>query len=595
MNLQKTRRILIGFAFALVMLAMPVALAAQEQIVFSSNRDVATDPEIYVMKTDGSSVKRLTVNSKFDGEASFSADGGRIVFTSTRDGNAEIYVMNADGSDQKRVTNSLGSDAHPSFSPDGTKITFISDREGGLEIFTMNSDGSNAVRLTSAPFSKFNPSFSPDGTKILFSAVDGNDSEIWLMNADGTNPVNLTDNTADDRTAKFNSAGTKIVYMSDVDDPIGHDFDIMIMNADGSNPVNLTRNTAGDADPSFSPDGGAVLYTSNSSGNNEVWAMTPGGTGAINLSNNPATDSRPSWGFANSIPELSNLTVNSPIDEGDTVTLAGEIVDGNAGDSITFSINWGDGHQESFEKSVGPFALTHTYVDDPPVGSPTEEYMIVLTVNDKRFGTDVEGKAVKVNNVNPIVSDLAVTPSPVTLGSQVTLTGNYTDPGYHGSPSDEQLSVIVNWGDGHIQVVTTTGAPGAISVTHQYPAVGNYTIKVQVNDNDTGVTIAPIDVVVSPPPPPAAPDGLRVDFIAANRIQIVWTDNSSNEDGFIIEGCAQRGCNNFVELGRVFPNIRHFVHGNLFPNTQYYYRVRAFNAGGMSDYTAVVSAKTLRK
>ncbi|HEU5132639.1 MAG TPA: fibronectin type III domain-containing protein, partial [Pyrinomonadaceae bacterium] len=104
-----------------------------------------------------------------------------------------------------------------------------------------------------------------------------------------------------------------------------------------------------------------------------------------------------------------------------------------------------------------------------------------------------------------------------------------------------------------------------------------------------------INVVVAPPPAPAAPTDLRVDFIAANRIQIVWTDNSDNEDGFAIERCSQRGCNNFLEIGRVFPGIRHYVDSQLFQNTQYYYRVRAFNAGGMSAYTDVVSAKTLKK
>jgi hypothetical protein len=57
----------------------------------------------------------------------------------------------------------------------------------------------------------------------------------------------------------------------------------------------------------------------------------------------------------------------------------------------------------------------------------------------------------------------------------------------------------------------------------------------------------------------------------------------------------KRGCNNFIEVGRVFPDINHFVHSNLFSNTQYYYRVRAFNVGGKSAYTDVVSAKTLRK
>src|SRR5215216_2594420 len=597
MKLQRKNygKLLIGFTFTLVLLAMPVALAAQENIVFSSNRDGAGNDEVYVMNTNGSDQKRLTFNTKFDGEASFSSDGGKIVFTSTRDGNAEIYVMNADGTNQKRLTNSLGSDAHPSFSPDGTKITFISDREGGLEIFTMNSDGSSPVRLTNPPFSKFNPSFSPDGTHILFTALDGNDSEIWLMDANGANPVNLTNNTADDRTARFNSAGTRIVYMSDVDDPVTHDFDIMIMNADGSNPVNLTKNIVGDSDPSFSPDGGTVVFISTRSGDAEIWAMTAGGTGAINLSNNAAAEFRPSWGFANSVPELSNVTVTSPIDEGETATLAGEIVDGNAGDGITFTVDWGDGHSQTFEKSVGPFALTHTYADDPPAGSPADEYVVTYSVNDHRFGVDNGSNIVKVNNVNPIVSDLAVTPGTVALGNQITLSGNYTDPGYHGSPSDEQLNVIVIWGDGQTKTLATTGGPGAISETHQYATVGNYSIKVQVTDNDGGFTLAPIDVVVSPPPPPAAPTDLRVDFIAANRIQIVWTDNSTNEGGFAIERCAQRGCNNFVEIGRVFPDIRHFVDVQLFPNTQYYYRVRAFNAGGMSAYTDVVSAKTLRK
>ncbi|HET6977956.1 MAG TPA: DUF5050 domain-containing protein [Pyrinomonadaceae bacterium] len=587
----------IGFVLTAILLAMPAVLAAQEKIVFSSTRDVANNPEIYVMNTDGSDVKRLTFNTQFDGEASFSADGGKIVFTSTRDGNGEIYVMNTDGTNQKRVTNNLGNDAHPSFSPDGTKITFISNREGGLEIFTMNSDGTNAVRLTNAPFSKFNPSFSPDGTRIIYSAIDGNDSEIWMMNADGSNPVNLTDNTADDRTAKFSPNGTRIVYQSDRDDPTGHNYEVMMMNADGSNQVNISRHSSSqDTDPSFSPDGDTVVFISTRTGDSEIWAMTPGGSGAINLSNNTATDLRPSWGTANSVPELSNVTVSSPINEGDTATLAGEIVDGNAGDSLTLTVDWGDGHSETFEKPVGPFALTHTYVDDPPFGSPTDDYSVTYSVNDHRFGTDVDGKLVKVNNVNPIVSDLAVTPAPVTLGNQVSLSANYTDPGYHGSPADEQLSVIVIWGDGQTKTLTTTGAPGSILETHKYAAAGTYTIGVQVTDNDGGFTLANINVVVSVPPAPAAPSNLRVDSVSSNRIQIVWTNSANNnQDGFIIESCAQRGCNSFIEVGRVFPDIRHFVHNNLFANTQYYYRVRAFNAGGTSSATEVVSAKTLKK
>ena len=38
---------------------------------------------------------------------SWSPDGNKIAFYSTKDGNGEIYVMNADGSGRERLTNNL--------------------------------------------------------------------------------------------------------------------------------------------------------------------------------------------------------------------------------------------------------------------------------------------------------------------------------------------------------------------------------------------------------------------------------------------------------------------------------------------------------
>ena len=69
------------------------------------------------MNAEGSGVTRLTTAAGFDGYPSWSRDGKRIAFTSTRDGNAEVYVMNAGGSGQQRVTQSPGFDGHPSWSP----------------------------------------------------------------------------------------------------------------------------------------------------------------------------------------------------------------------------------------------------------------------------------------------------------------------------------------------------------------------------------------------------------------------------------------------------------------------------------------------
>jgi len=48
--------------------------------------------------------------------------GGRIAFSSNRDGNYGLHIMNSDGTDQWRLTKSLYEDRHPVWSPDGTRI-----------------------------------------------------------------------------------------------------------------------------------------------------------------------------------------------------------------------------------------------------------------------------------------------------------------------------------------------------------------------------------------------------------------------------------------------------------------------------------------
>ena len=45
-----------------------------------------------------------------DTDASWSPDGTRILFDSTRDGNREVYVMNADGSGARNLTRNPAED-----------------------------------------------------------------------------------------------------------------------------------------------------------------------------------------------------------------------------------------------------------------------------------------------------------------------------------------------------------------------------------------------------------------------------------------------------------------------------------------------------
>jgi len=101
--------------------------------------------------------------------------GGKIAFTSNRDGNQEVYVMNADGSNQTNLSSNPANDLAPTRSPDGTKIAFTSNRDGNQQIYVMNADGTNQTRISNNNANDNIPRWSPDGTKIAFQTDrDGN-------------------------------------------------------------------------------------------------------------------------------------------------------------------------------------------------------------------------------------------------------------------------------------------------------------------------------------------------------------------------------------------------------------------------------------
>jgi len=569
------------------LMLMPVALVAQERIAYVDNTF-----DIWSMQTDGSDPKQLTKNTAGDGDPSFSPDGGKIAFVSSRDGNSEIYVMNADGTNQKRLTINTVTDQDPSWSPDGSKILFVSFRDSSADVFIMNADGTNPVNLTKYPTgNETEPVFSPNGKKIAFRALRDGGINIYIMNEDGTEQTALTDASGIDTEPAFSPDGSKIVFRSDRD---AGDREIYMMDADGSNEVNLTH-TPGVTElaPGFSPDGNKIIFYDTVG---QILVMDPNGANRDRIGT--VEGNEPSWGAENSLPVLSDVTITQQVDEGSFATLTLKISDADENDSFTLGVQW-DSKQitQLIEIPAGTksFEFMHKYTDDKPDGTASDTYPVKVTIDDHRFGKASAETQVTVNNVDPTLVGFAISPSPVVLGGTVKLSGTVEDPGYISDIADEALRVSLDWGDGSTEIMDLF-MPGPINPPqHKYAALGTYHVTVKVTDNDMGETVQMFDVVVSPPPPPAAPSGLRVDFVAMDRIQIVWTDNSNNEDGFIIESCQQRGCNNFIEVGRVFPDIRHFVHGNLFSNTQYYYRVRAFNAGGKSAYTDVVSAKTLRK
>lgn len=92
----------------------------------------------------------------------------------------------------------------------------------------------------------------------------------------------------------------------------------------------------------------------------------------------------------------------------------------------------------------------------------------------------------------------------------------------------------------------------------------------------------------SPPAslPPAAPSGLTASG-KKGAIALAWTDNSSNESGFLLERSVNGGA--FGPLAQLGANVRTYNDTNVTKNRTYAYRVRAFNADGNSAYSNVAS------
>jgi hypothetical protein len=188
------------------------------------------------------------------------------------------------------------------------------------------------------------------------------------------------------------------------------------------------------------------------------------------------------------------------------------------------------------------------------------------------------------NNVNraPLAS---LSAAPTTGNAPLTVS-------FNGSASSDPDGTIISYswdfGDG--------AAASGSATSHVYSTPGTYTARLTVTDNQgaSGSQTVSIQVSASAPTVPSAPSALSATATARSQINLTWTDNSSNENGFKIERCAGATCGNFKQIATVGANAANYSNSGLKRNTTYRYRIRAYNSAGNSAYSNVISARTMR-
>ncbi|GEP98351.1 fibronectin type III domain-containing protein [Chitinophaga cymbidii] len=183
----------------------------------------------------------------------------------------------------------------------------------------------------------------------------------------------------------------------------------------------------------------------------------------------------------------------------------------------------------------------------------------------------------------------------------IPVTGNYTfetysDDGsklYIGQYSHTATAVVNNDGAHGNQyregTIHLTAGAHPIAITY-FEATGGENMQVYWKNTAHGVTnrqLIPaqyfVDTITLPDTAPVAPTAINVQAVSHNKLNVSWTDNSSNESGFeVYRSATSNGAYSIVAT--VGANTASFTDSALNPQTTYYYRVRAINNYGNSGF-----------
>jgi len=267
-----------------------------KQLIVTARMANHENHNVYILNIDGTNVRRITDRGK-DACTYFSPDGKHIVFSSDRDADklppgdyadsanyppgSEVYIANVDGTNIRRLTFNTAYEAETSFSRDGKWILFTSNEDGNLELYRLTLDGKTKVRITNTPEMQEGGAFyMPDGKRIIYRAWKKGEeanknrvSQLYLINDDtrhdATGLQQLTDTQEFNWSPYPSPDGKHVVF--------AHrgtgDFEVYMLNIETKKLTRLTYHPKFDSYAVFSPDGHTMAFTSSRDGAPAIYLM----------------------------------------------------------------------------------------------------------------------------------------------------------------------------------------------------------------------------------------------------------------------------------------------------------------------------------
>lgn len=281
-------------------------------LIFQSERDGYPCDQMYVMRTDGSQLRRVSNGhgrvtcGYIIGDDPISPNPDQVIFSSTHDHGTEcpakpdyskgyvwpiyesfeMYTEKFGGGKLNRLTNNKFYDAEATVSPDQKEVVFTSTRDGDLDLYVMKVDGSKVRRVTRDLGYDGGAFFSHDGEKLIYRAYHPQTAaekksykedlknnlyrptwlELFIIGKDGKNKRQIT-NLKGGTFAPFLFPNDKrVIFASNYKNPRGRQFNIYAIDLDGKNLEQITDSGTFDSFPMFSPDGKKLVWASNRNG-----------------------------------------------------------------------------------------------------------------------------------------------------------------------------------------------------------------------------------------------------------------------------------------------------------------------------------------
>jgi Tol biopolymer transport system component len=196
--------------------------------------------DLWEVAPEGGAPRRLADVRGYDAEGTWCHRGGKLVFTSDRDGDLDLYEMDEAGQ-TRRLTNTPGYDGGAFYNEDCTKIVWRASRPEGaeldeykrllaqhvvrpsrMELFVMKADGKEARQVTRNGAANFGPYFHPDSRRIIYSSNAGaspREFDLWMVGEDGTGLERISTAPGFDGFPVWSPDGTLLVWASNRADP----------------------------------------------------------------------------------------------------------------------------------------------------------------------------------------------------------------------------------------------------------------------------------------------------------------------------------------------------------------------------------------